>query len=299
MKNLATLYAALATPYTQDDNVDEASLRQLVSFILQQGIEGIYVGGSTGESLLHSTAERQQVIRIVADECQGKARLIGHVGALSTKESKTLAATCAQAGFDAVSAIPPIYYPYSAQDIYRYYQEITQAAEGLGMLVYNIPAMSGVKFSQDHLQQLLSIDGVIGLKQTSLDMYQMEQIRRGFPDALLLNGYDEVFLAGMVSGASGGVGSTYNIMGWRYKKLWQLIEQGNMPEALALQAQCNQVIDLLVQAGVFPGIKFILQQMGIIETAVCRSPFSPVESSYHQALSQVAQQLLAERSHWQ
>jgi len=78
-----------------------------------------------------------------------------------------------------------------------------------------------------------------------------------------------------------------------------LIEQGNMPEALALQAQCNQVIDLLVQAGVFPGIKFILQKMGIIETALCRSPFSPVENRYHQALSQVAQQLLAERSHWQ
>lgn len=105
-------------------------------------------------------------------------------------------------------------------------------------------------------------------------MYQMEQLRRAFPDALLLNGYDEVLLAGLVSGARGGIGSTYNIMGAKYLALVERLEAGDIPAAAQIQSECNAVIDELVCVGVFPGLKYLLHRLGVIETPVCRRPLA-------------------------
>ena len=291
---LAGLYAALATPYTENDEISESCLRGLLDFVLRHNIDGFYVGGSTGEALLHTTAERQMVFRIVAEETNSKAKLIGHVGALSTRESVLLAKTCVKYGYNAVSAIPPIYFPYSKEDIRNHYRGIIDAAEGVPLLLYNIPVATGRKFSFSDLAELIELPGVVGIKQTDIDMYQMEQLRRRYPKLLLLNGYDEVLLSGLVSGADGGVGSTYNIMGWRYQKLRTLVESGENKAALQMQARCNEVIDLLVAGGVFPSIKFILQKMGIIRTANCRSPLGPARESCLSALSRVAEALINE-----
>ena len=291
---LAGLYAALATPYTENDEISESCLRGLLDFVLRHNIDGFYVGGSTGEALLHTTAERQMVFRIVAEETNSKAKLIGHVGALSTRESVLLAKTCVKYGYNAVSAIPPIYFPYSKEDIRNHYRAIIDAAEGVPLLLYNIPVATGRKFSFSDLAELIELPGVVGIKQTDIDMYQMEQLRRRYPKLLLLNGYDEVLLSGLVSGADGGVGSTYNIMGWRYQKLRTLVESGENKAALQMQARCNEVIDLLVAGGVFPSIKFILQKMGIIRTANCRPPLGPVKDSCLSALSRVAEALVGE-----
>ncbi|WP_316980146.1 N-acetylneuraminate lyase [Shumkonia mesophila] len=294
MKNLSGLYAALATPYTEDDAIDANGLKSLVNFILSHGVDGIYVGGSTGESLLQTPEEREEVLRLVAGECRGKAPVIGHVGALGTKESKRLARVCAEEGYVAVSAIPPVYYPHSKKGIFTYYSEIVGAACGVPLIVYNIPAMSGVKFTLKDLGELLSIRNVIGVKQTVVDMYQMERIHRLFPDTLLLNGYDECFLAGIASGAQGAIGSTFNMMGWRYKKLWALFKEGRNEEALQVQSRCNAIIDVLVEAGVFPGIKFILHRMGIIGSPYCRAPFTAVDPIYHDTFAALADGLIEE-----
>jgi N-acetylneuraminate lyase len=240
-----------------------------------------------------SVEERRAGLRIVADEARGKAKLIGHVGAISTRDATALARACAEAGYDAVSAIPPIYFPHRKEAIAGYYRDIVQAAGGLPLVVYNIPAMSSVTFSLSELDRLLAMEGVIGIKQTSVDMYQMEQLRRRHPDVLLLNGYDEVFLAGLVSGANGGIGSTYK-MGGRYVRIQEAVAAGNVPQAMALQSACNEVIDLLVEAGVFPAIKFMLHHMGTIVSPRCRAPLADVLGGTEARLRRVAEALLAE-----
>lgn len=291
---LAGLYAALATPYTETDEISEPCLRELVRFVLRQNLDGCYVGGSTGEALLHTTAERQSVLRIVAEETRSKVKLIGQVGALSTNESVALAKTCVRCGYDAVSAIPPIYFPYTKENIHNHYRAIIDAAEGVPLLIYNIPVATGRKFSFSELAELIELPGVVGIKQTEIDMYQMEQLRRRYPKLLLLNGYDEVFLSGLVSGADGGVGSTYNIMGWRFRNLRTLVEARENKAALRMQAKCNEVIDLLVSGGVFPSIKFILYKMGIIRTPNCRRPLGAAKDSCLADLSRVADTLIGE-----
>ncbi|MBA1935758.1 N-acetylneuraminate lyase, partial [Escherichia coli] len=109
---------------------------------------------------------------------------------------------------------------------------------------------------------------VCALKQTSGDLFQMEQIKRNHPELVLYNGYDEIFASGLIAGADGGIGSTYNIMGWRYLEIFEAVKNNDVIKAKEMQVACNQVIDTLIQSGVLAGIKTLLYYMGIINTPV-------------------------------
>lgn len=289
---LMRLHAALMTPCDAEENISHACLRRLVAHVKGQGIDGFYVGGSTGEGLLHSVAERIATFETVAEAAGDSAR-IGHVGAIATRDAQVLARACATLRYDAMSAIPPIYFPHRKDAIFGYYQDILSAAAGMPLIIYNIPAMSGVSFTLEDLGRLLELPGVVGIKQTAIDMYQMEQLARAFPGKVLLNGYDEMLLAGLSMGANGGIGSTYNVLGAAYLELVRLQGAGQPAAALAVQSKCNAVIDELVRVGVFPGLKYLLHRMGVIATPVCRRPLASLTAATSGRLDQIAAELAA------
>lgn len=291
MSNLNGLYVALATPYDKQGNVCADDLISLSKFVRDNHIGGFYVGGSTGESLLQSTDERKEIFSVIAEENQATSKLIAHVGAVDTRETLKLARHCAALRYNGISAIPPIYYPYTKQEITDFYKSVIDASDGTPVVLYNIPAMSGVNFTTDDLDKLLSLEGVAGIKQTSNNTYQTEQIRRLHPEKTILNGFDEILLPALSVGVNGSIGSTFNIMGQRYYKLNQLFSAGKMQEALAVQHACNSIIDVLVAAGVFKGIKHILYKMGVISTPECRAPFGKIESGFIPKLDEIAVEL--------
>ncbi|EEX1985492.1 N-acetylneuraminate lyase [Escherichia coli] len=294
--DLKGIMSALLTPFDAEQKLDQEGLRRLTRFNIEQGIDGLYVGGSTGEAFVQSVQERESVLEIVADEAKGKLKLIAHVGCVSTNESQSLARTANRLGYDAVSAVTPFYYPFSFEEHCEHYRAIIDAADGLPMVVYNIPALSGVKLSLEQISTLVTIPGVGALKQTSGDLYQMEQIRRAHPDLVLYNGYDEIFASGLLAGADGGIGSTYNIMGWRYKGIASALQIGDIKTAKHLQSECNKVIDLLIKTGVFRGLKTVLYYMGVIDTPLCRKPFSGVNAAYMSELKTLAETLMKEKT---
>lgn len=183
---------------------------------------------------------------------------------------------------------------FSFEEHCIHYRKIIDSADGLPMVVYNIPALSGVRFSLDQINELVTIPRVCALKQTSGDLFQMEQIKRNHPELVLYNGYDEIFASGLIAGADGGIGSTYNIMGWRYLEIFEAVKNNDVIKAKEMQVACNQVIDTLIQSGVLAGIKTLLYYMGIINTPVCRSPFSPVKEKNLDVLSKLAERLFEE-----
>ncbi|HCA7566459.1 TPA: N-acetylneuraminate lyase [Klebsiella quasipneumoniae] len=292
--NLRGVMAALLTPFDGQQKLDKESLRRLVRFNLRQGVDGLYVGGSTGEAFVQSGTERQEVLEIVAEEAKGKMTLIAHVGCMSTLESQQLARAAVGYGYDAVSAVTPFYYPFSFEEHCAHYQAIIESADGLPMVVYNIPALSGVKLTLDQINTLVTLPGVGALKQTSGDLFQMEQIRRAHPDLVLYNGYDEIFASGLLAGADGGIGSTYNIMGWRYQGMVAALKVGDVAKAQQLQCECNKVIDLLIKTGVFRGLKTVLHYMDVVSVPLCRKPFAPVDEKFLPELKALAQQLMQE-----
>ena len=265
------IYPALLTPFDAEGNVNLRSLRALVRLNLSKGVQGFYVCGSTAEAFLLSDGQRRLILETVVEEAAGAARVIAHVGCISQRQAEDLARHARQAGADAVSAVPPFYYPFTAEDIRRYYSALADASS-LPVLVYNIPGYTGVKLTVDDLRPLLEDARFLGVKHTSVDLYMLERLKGIRPDLTVYNGLDEMFLAGLSMGADGGIGSTYNFMAEKFLRMRALFEQGRMADALAIQRQVNNIVSALLSLGLMPAEKAALDLMGI-PMGGCAKPF--------------------------
>ncbi|MCP8937769.1 N-acetylneuraminate lyase [Alsobacter sp. SYSU M60028] len=278
---LGGILSALVTPFRPDGAVNLDAIPALVELQLAQGVHGFYVGGSTGEAFLQTPQERIDVLREVARAARGRGRLIAHVGAIATQDSLRMGAAAAEAGYDAVSAIPPFYYDFSRDDLLAHYMRLVEEVS-LPLIVYNFGGRVG-RLTADDLLRLLDEPKVAGVKHTSQDLYLLERFKRHRPDAVIFNGYDEMCLAGLAMGADGAIGTTYNVMGDLFVALEAAFRVGDLPRARALQVRANTLIDVLIEVGVFPGTKALLKALGV-DCGECRAPFRPLSPDQSQRL---------------
>lgn len=287
MKKFKGVYTALVTPFDQCGNINTIALEKLIRVNLDKGVNGFYVSGSTGESLMLSMNERKQLLKQVTDIVSNSADVIVNVGMFSTEHSIELAKDAEKNGVSAISSVPPFYFPFNMDEYEQYYTDLADATD-LPVIVYNIPAMSSVKFSNDDLFRLLSNDKIIGIKHTSYDLFQLEQLINHFPEKSIFIGHDELYLSALAVGVEAGIGSTFNIMAEKFITMNKMFHEGRMKEALAVQNQVNNVVSVLCEVGVFKGVKEILKLQGI-DCGDCRKPFKPLNENQKQLLLETAE----------
>ncbi len=273
---LTGIFPALVTPFDKAGKINEKSLEKLIKMNLEKGVDGFYVGGSTAEAFLLSLEERKYILDIVMQCGKAKSIIISHVGCIGTEHAIELAKYAKKLGVDLISAIPPFYYKFSFEEIKNYYFDIVNTTD-LPMIVYNFPSLSGIDLSSDKIKTLTENKRIVGIKHTSHNLFQIERMRNENNNLIILNGLDEVFFAGLVMGADGGIGSTYNFMSEKFIKIRKLFKQGNLADAMQMQKQVNEIIDVLAKTGLQQGIKYILTQMGI-DCGLCRKPFAELDS---------------------
>lgn len=264
------IFTALLTPFDKNNKVNEKELAKLVEFNVKMGVQGFYVGGSTAEAFLLSTDERKQIMDVVKATAPEKT-LIAHIGSINELEAQELANHARDLGYDAISSVAPFYYKFSFNEIKNYYFRLAENT-GLPMLVYHFPAFSGVNMGINEMRQFLEDDKFIGIKYTSNDFFTMEQCKANFPNKIVYNGFDEMFLCGLSMGADGGIGSTYNFMADKFVAIQKLFHEGNITEAQKVQKEANRIITILCQIGVMQAEKEVLNQLGF-DFGICRHPF--------------------------
>lgn len=264
------IFTALLTPFDKNGKVNEKELEKLIKFNVNMGVSGFYVCGSTGEAFLLSTDERKQVMDVVKATAPDKT-LIAHIGSLREAEAHELAAHAKNIGYDAISSVAPFYFKFTFEEIRGYYTRLADAS-GMPMLVYHIPSFSGVNMGINEMSKFLTDDRFLGIKYTSNDFFTMEQCKSTFPDKVLYNGFDEMFLCGLSMGADGAIGSTYNFMADKFVKIKKYFEENNIAEAQKLQQEANRIITVLCKVGVMQAEKEVLNQLGF-DFGVCRKPF--------------------------
>ena len=269
------IFTALLTPFDKNDKINEKVLKQLIKFNIDMGVSGFYVGGSTGEAFLMSADERKYVLDIVK-AAAGDKTLIAHIGALDENDARALGQHAKELGYDMVSSVTPFYYQFTAAEIKEYYSRLADAA-GLPMLVYYLPAMSGVSMNSGELKSFLEDERFAGIKFTSNDFFTLERCRAAFPDKVIFNGYDEMFMSGLAMGADGAIGSTYNFMADKFVEINRLFGEGKIDEARKIQNEANDIISILCRIGVMKAEKEILNQRGM-DFGDCRHPFGELGS---------------------
>ena len=284
------IFTALLTPFKDDYSINEASLKKLVEFNLEKGINGFYVGGSTGEGLIMTSDERKEVFRIVKEAAGDKVPLIAHCGSISTDEAISMAKTAEALGYDAVSAVAPLYYGFSFPAIRKYYDDIVSSVN-IPMVVYNFPGGSGVTFTADYAAEMFKDERYMGIKHTSADLYTLHQFKQKIERPVtVFNGFDEMCLGGLAMGADGAIGSTYNFMGDKFIKIFNAFNAGDMETAQAIQTEANEIISEMIKYTVLPCEKAIMTLLGI-DCGPCRRPFLPLTKEADEAMARIAASL--------
>lgn len=279
------IISALITPMHADQSVNYDALKEIVECQLEDGVEGFYCCGSSGEGLLLTKEERKKVLETVLDQTNGRVPVISHVGTIRTADVIELAQHAKEKGAAAISMIPPYYYHFTMDEIMAYYEEVMNAVIGIPVIIYNIPQFTGVEFSKKNAGRLLKNPAILGIKHTSQDLYSMERIHKAYPEKLIFNGFDEQYLGALSMGAEATVGTTVNLYAPDFLKVRALYEQGKMKQALAVQQEINRKVEVMVSVGIFNAVKYAWTLRGI-ECGSCRSPFRQLMENEKEILRQ-------------
>lgn len=272
IKEIKGVIPALLTPFSMDEELDEKGLRALVSNLLNEGVNGLYLVGSTGEGFMMSQEERKKAVEIAIDEVKGKVPVIVHVGAISTRLSKELTVHAYEAGADAVSSVPPFYYKFSEEQIIGYYRDLAEASP-LPMIIYNIPLAGIMGYST--LKKLAEIPGVAGIKYTSTTHFEITQLKTDIgPDFMVYSGADEMALSGLLAGSDGIIGSTYNAIPDTFIKIYEAYQAGDIMRANDVMKQAVEVIMQMLKYGSLMSLLKAINRWNGVPAGYSRKPFS-------------------------
>lgn len=280
------IWSALITPTREDESVNYEALEQVVELQLQDGVEGFYCCGSSGEGLLLTLDERKQVLEHVLKAVDGRVPVVSHVGTIRTHDVIDLADHAMSAGALAVSMIPPYYYKFSMDEIMGYYEDVIKALPNVPAIVYNIPQFTGVEFNKDNAGRLLSNENIVGIKHTSTNLYSLERMGQAFPGKVLINGFDEQFLGALAMGSIATIGTTVNLFAPLYRKVRDAFDKGDMAQAIRWQHAINERVEATVKVGIFNAMKYGWTLRGV-DCGFCRAPFKPLGPEARKAMADV------------
>lgn len=252
---------ALVTPLHQDNTINLEVLCKLLDYQLEQGADGFYIAGATGEGLVLQPEARMQLAEAVVEHLKGKKPCIAHIAAADLTTSIKLARHAERVGCDCVAAIPPVFFHYTEDDVFNYYKAISEAVS-IPVMVYYHPA-AGIQMSARFFAKLFTIDNIKAVKWSKRDYYEMlllKDFTQG--DMNILNGPDETLLCGLAAGADGGIGTTYNFLLPIYRTLYQEFVAGNTDAARQAQFAANRIISVALEHPIIPVTKLVLRSMG-------------------------------------
>jgi N-acetylneuraminate lyase len=273
---LKGLYPAMITPFLPDEKIDEKGLEALAGRLISQGADGLYVCGSSGEGHLMSLEERKKVLEIVLEAVGNRCPVVAHIGCQRTADAVELARHAHMKGAAAISALPPVFYRYTVDELSAYYLEIMDAVP-LPFIVYNAPALTGIFFDHENIARVFNHPNAYGMKYTSYDSYRMQRLMSRYPDKVMINGHDETYLGSLALGVKCAIGSTLNFSIGNFKKIDAYFESGRLDAARLEQDTVNRIVDTLMQVGVFRGLKGVLRLLGL-PAGNCRRPFAPLKT---------------------
>ncbi|MEG1847361.1 MAG: dihydrodipicolinate synthase family protein [Lachnospiraceae bacterium] len=268
---------ALNTPFKANGDLNLEASKKLVRYYINKGVKSLYVCGSTGEGFLLDNEERKNLVEAVTAEANGDMNIIVHVGCASTRHAADLAKHAEQAGANATSAVPCVYYHLGEESVYRHWSEITEAAD-LPFFIYNIPQLTSFNLSMDLFNRMLKNDRVAGVKCSSDPCHDILRFKQaGGKDFIVFNGPDEQFLAGRLMGADAAIGGTYGAMPELYLKIEELIRKGDIAAAQKMQVIITMFIYRLCSfPSMYGACKTIIRMDGV-DIGDPRLPFLPVD----------------------
>lgn len=284
------LGVALVTPFMENGAIDFAAVAKIVDNLIAGGVDYILVLGTTGETPTLSTDERKALIRFVRDRVAGRVKLMVGVGGNCTHDVVKTLRTWDLRGYDAVLSVNPYYNKPNQEGLYQHFKAIAEASP-LPVMLYNIPGRTGVNMAPETIARLATdCDNIIGVKEASGNLEQMEQIKAITPsDFLLISGDDGLTVEVVKRGGVGVISVLANAYPAETKEVVSLALDGNTEEAEQKLKALDGIISSLFEEGNPVGIKTALYLKGVCTNTMRLPLVSGSEALQAKLKSQIAE----------
>jgi N-acetylneuraminate lyase len=270
------VWPAMITPYDADDRINPAAIRRLIARFIEQGADGVYICGSTGEGPLLRQKEREAIAECVVSEAAGQIPVVVHVGQTAPVVAAELAEHAGRIGADAISSTLPPFYPWSTDQIVDYWKMITRRSNlpFYGYVMHDIgQSEAAVQHWVDAIRQVPTL---VGLKFTNESAYQLALMKRCSDGRLnILAGADQAYLSCRVQGSDGAIGSTYNAALPAWLRVEKLYQSGQVEKATQLMMRCAQLVGRFNTGYFLAKLKAVIRRQGI-DCGRARCPLQPV-----------------------
>jgi len=287
MQHLTGLIAAPYTPLTADGRLNLDVIPRYASLLVEHGLTGAFVGGTTGESLSLTIDEREALAAAWIDTAPSDFTILVHVGGPSLPDAQRLAATAQEKGATAISAMGPSFFrPRRVEQLVDFCREVASAADRTPFYYYHIPSMTGVtlplvEFFRQGGERIPTLAGAKFTHEDLMDFIRAIQLEQGRYN--LLFGRDEFLLAGVALGAQGAVGTTYNFAPELYRTVIDRFLAGDFDAARSAQWKAAEMIAVYREHGGIPAGKEMMKMLGV-DVGPPRKPLETLTADRARAL---------------
>jgi len=273
METIKGIIPPLVTPLSEEGGLDAAGLARVVEHVIEGGVHGLFVLGTTGEGPSLPYAVRTDLIERVCDQADGRVPVLVGITDASLGQAVHVADAASRSGAQAVVLAPPFYYQIDQRELHRFVDRLIDTID-LPVFLYDNPGLTGVSFEMDTVRTLIQRPEVVGFKDSSGDAVRFHRLRKVLQEAdiPLFVGPEELLAESLIMGADGGVPGGANIFPELYVGVYDAVQAGRIERVRVLHARIMELSAVVYRSDregaygssrVINGIKSALSAMDI------------------------------------
>ena len=279
----------IVTPVTADGRFNEAAYRDLIEYLAENGIHGVFPFGTTGEFYAFDLGFYTHILEVTKDAVRGRMDIYAGANDITTKGAANIAKAVEKVGgIDALSVLTPMFVSQTQYEVSEYYREIAPETS-LPIIIYNNKPKTNVTVEPATVAKLAEIDNIIGVKDSTGDMTNTEEylrLTRGIPGFHVMMGRDTLIYAALCYGAAGAIASCANVAPRIAVDIYENFKAGKFAEALDAQFKLS-ALRIATNKGTFPvTLKEALKLIGH-DCGDCVKPIQPLSDAQRAELREV------------
>lgn len=294
MQKLYGTVVPLITPLTKDDRVDVESLKKLVDYIIDGGLQCLYPCGTTGEMMYLTVEERKLVAEVTVKQAKKRVPVFVHVGAWNLKDTIELAQHAEKIGADGIGVVTPAFYKLSDQGLIDYYVAVANSvSKDFPVYLYAIPQNAVNDVNVSVCEEIVAqCSNVVGIKYSFPDFTKLQQFMMvNNQQFSVLVGPDHLFEALCAVGGDGVVSGNAMIIREHYAAIWDAIQKKDFVLATKYQRRTNILNAIMCEINNIAAYKVLLKEEGIIKTTKMRRPMENLTPDQEKKLIEKMNQL--------
>ena len=269
---------AVTTKFTEEGQLDLVMFEKNIKAQIEAGAAGIILGGTLGEASTLTKEEKEVLINTTLKIVEGKIPVIVNIAEQTTSEAITLAKRAEELGVNGLMLLPPMRYKATDHETVVYFKEIAKSTS-LPIMIYNNPVDYKIEVTLDMFEELLKLENIQAVKESTRDISNVTRIRNRFGDRLkVLCGVDTLALESLVAGADGWVAGLVVAYPEETVAIYKLIKVGRIEEALIIYRWFMPLLELDISPQLVQNIKLAEVATGL-GTENVRAPRLPLQGA--------------------